>query len=58
MGKPYLEEGKMFDKLTKGNHNLDWQLSILFAGQADERGFWPMMYPCNPMQVCRPFADG
>ena len=44
-GKLHLEEGKLVDLLAKGNHNLDWQFSIIFKGKSDDRDLRPMVYP-------------
>ena len=44
-GKLHLEETKMIDQLTKGNHNIDWQFCIQFTDQCDERDLRPMNYP-------------
>ena len=35
----------MIGKLTKGNHNLDWQFSIVFTEKAHEADLRPMLYP-------------
>ena len=44
-GKLHLEEGKLVDLLAKGNHNLDWQFSIIFKEKSDDRDLRPMVYP-------------
>ena len=44
-GKLHLEEGKLVDLLAKGNHNLDWQFSVLFKEKTDDRDLRPMVYP-------------
>ena len=31
-GKLHLEETRMIEQLTKGNHNIDWQFCIQFTG--------------------------
>ena len=40
-GKLHLEEGKLVDLLAKGNHNLDWQFSVMFKEKADDRDLRP-----------------
>ena len=35
-GKLHVEEQKLVDLLAKGNHNLDWQFSILFGEKSDD----------------------
>jgi hypothetical protein len=44
-GKLHLEESKVTQQLTKANHNLDIQFSVLFAEQVDARDLRPMVYP-------------
>ena len=44
-GKLHLEEQKPVNLLAKGNHNLDWQFSILFKEKSDDRDLRPMVYP-------------
>ena len=44
-GQLHLEEQKPVDLLAKGNHNLDWQFSILFKEKSDDRDLRPMVYP-------------
>ena len=44
-GKLHVEEQKLVDLLAKGNHNLDWQFSILFREKSDDRDLRPMVYP-------------
>ena len=44
-GKLHLEESKMIQQLSMGNHNLDVQFSILFKSQCDTRDQRPMVYP-------------
>ena len=44
-GELHLEEGKLVDLLAKGNHNLDWQFSIIFKEKSDDRDLRPMVYP-------------
>ena len=44
-GKLFLEEKKMMDSLSKGNHNLDWGFSVLFKEQVDSRDLRPLTYP-------------
>ena len=43
-GKLHSEEQKPVDLLAKGNHNLDWQFSILFKDKSDDRDLCPMVY--------------
>ena len=44
-GKLHLEETKVTNQLTRANHNIDIQFSILFADQVDGRDLRPMVYP-------------
>ena len=44
-GKLHVEEAKMLDMLARGNHNLDWQFSVVFKEKSDERDLRPMVYP-------------
>lgn len=44
-GKLHLDETKMLEQLSKGNHNLDWQFSIQFKDRSDERDMRPLNYP-------------
>ena len=44
-GRLHLEETKMIDWLSKGNHNLDWQFSLVFKDKVDDRDMRPMVYP-------------
>ena len=44
-GKLHMEEQKLVDLFAKGNHNLDWQFSILFGEKSDDRDLRPMVYP-------------
>ena len=44
-GKLHLEESKMVNQLTKGNHNIDIQFSLIFGEQCDARDLRPMVYP-------------
>ena len=44
-GKLHVEEQKLVNLLARGNHNLDWQFSILFREKSDDRDLSPMVYP-------------
>ena len=55
-GKLHLEEGKLVDLLAKGNHNLDWQFSIIFKEKNDDRDLRPMVYP-GRFVFPSPFGD-
>jgi hypothetical protein len=44
-GKLHLEESKVTQQLTKANHNIDVQFSVLFSDQVDARDLRPMVYP-------------
>eukprot|EP00974_Lingulodinium_polyedra_P029884 2879150-Lingulodinium_polyedra.AAC.1 len=44
-GKLHLEEGKLVHLLAKGNHNLDWQFSLIFKEKSDDRDLRPMVCP-------------
>jgi hypothetical protein len=44
-GKLHLEEQKLITQLARGNHNLDYQFSVLFKDQVDHRDERPMVYP-------------
>ena len=44
-GKLHIEETKIMECLTKGNHNLDWQFIVQFKDKVDERDMRPMVYP-------------
>ena len=46
-GKLHLEETKVTAALTRGNHNIDLQVSILFKDQTDVRDHRPMVYPAR-----------
>ena len=44
-GKLHLDETKVTNQLTRGNHNIDVQFAVLFADQVDARDLRPMVYP-------------
>ena len=44
-GKLHIEETKIMECLTKGNHNIDWQFIVQFKDKVDERDMRPMVYP-------------
>ena len=55
-GKLHMGEKKMLEQLSEGNHNLDWQFSIVYKEKADDRDMRPMMYPCR-MVFPSPLGD-
>ncbi|CAK9018185.1 Uncharacterized protein SCF082_LOCUS13970 [Durusdinium trenchii] len=44
-GKVFLEEQNLLQKLSAGNHILDWQFHLLFSNKPDARDLRPMVYP-------------
>ena len=44
-GKLHLEEAKLLESLAGGQHNLDWQFSVVFGQKCDQRDLRPMVYP-------------
>ncbi|CAK9028727.1 unnamed protein product [Durusdinium trenchii] len=43
-GKLVLEESQLLQKLSAGNHNIDWQWHLLFSERSDARDLRPLVY--------------